>query len=96
MVIQHCIRAGSCSVWCSFTGVSPSQGFWAPEHTVQFEEMVVEQSFTATFKSQSREPGQEVVFKVELVDKKNNVDINQKFGSKTGTVRLHLSLGESM
>ena len=79
-----------------FAGVSPSQGFWAPEHTVQFEEMVVEQSFTATFKSQSREPGQEVVFKVELVDKKNNVDINQKFGSKTGTVRLHLSLGESM
>ena len=64
--------------------MSPSQGFWSPEHTVQFEEMVVEQSFTATFKSQSREPGQEEVYQVELVDKKN-ASVNQKFGSSTGT-----------
>ena len=51
---------------------------------------MVEQSFTATFKSQSREPGQEVVYKVELVDKKN-VDINQKFGTSTGIKQRELS-----
>ena len=50
---------------------------------------MVEQSFTATFKSQKREPGQEVVYKVELVDKKN-VNINQKFGTSTGKQCVHL------
>lgn len=65
------------------TGVSSPQGFWSPEHTVQFSEMVEEQSFSATFKSELHEQGC-VIYKVELVDKKGT-NVNEKFGAMTGT-----------
>jgi hypothetical protein len=69
--------------FCFIIGVSSSQGFWSPEHIVQFTEMVEEQSFMATFKAELHEQGQ-TMYKVELVDKKGN-NINQKFGTMTGT-----------
>ncbi|XP_060557419.1 keratin, type I cytoskeletal 9-like, partial [Ruditapes philippinarum] len=71
------------AVQCRLSGVSSSQGFWSPEHIVQFTEMVEEQSFMATFKAELHEQGQ-TMYKVELVDKKGN-NINQKFGTMTGT-----------
>ena len=66
------------------SGVAPSQGFWSPEHTVQFSEMVEEKNFTASFKSAHTEQG-ETVYDVELKDKTVG-SINQKFGSMTNTL----------
>jgi len=66
------------------SGVSSSQGFWQPEHTVQFSEMIEEQSFVATFKASENSQGQ-TIHKVELVDKKG-VNINQKFGKMTNSL----------
>ena len=45
----------------------------------------------ATFKSENREQGQ-LVYKVELVDKKG-VNINQKFGTMTGTTCAEADTG---
>ncbi|XP_052774771.1 uncharacterized protein LOC128213245 isoform X2 [Mya arenaria] len=72
------------AVQCCLAGVSSSQGFWSPEHTVQFTEMVEEQTFVATFKSDRPDQG-ETIYSVELVDKAG-VNINQKFGSMTNTL----------
>ncbi|KAL4236389.1 Tudor domain [Mactra antiquata] len=71
------------AVHCRLSGVASQQGFWSPEHTVKFSEMVEELSFSATFKSEIHEQGT-IVYKVELVDEKG-INVNEKFGFMTGT-----------
>ncbi|XP_045158547.2 uncharacterized protein LOC123524421 isoform X3 [Mercenaria mercenaria] len=81
------------AVQCRLSGVSSPQGFWSPEHIVQFTEMVEEQSFVATFKAELRDQGN-LMYKVELVDKKGT-NINQKFGTMTGTTCPETDSGPS-
>ncbi|XP_052256501.1 uncharacterized protein LOC127861849 isoform X4 [Dreissena polymorpha] len=69
------------AIHCSLAGVASSKGFWSPEHTVQFTDMVEEQSFVATFKNELDQS----LYEVDLADTKGS-NIAQKFGAMTNTL----------
>ncbi|KAL3869617.1 hypothetical protein ACJMK2_042282 [Sinanodonta woodiana] len=72
------------AILCGLADVSTSQGFWSPEHIAQFEDLVLEQSFQATFKSHvARDQNQPYI--VNLVNKKGE-EISKIFGRSTDSL----------
>lgn len=64
------------------TGVASSSGFWQPEKVAQFEDLVLDQTFKATFKSQK--PGEETLLCV--LESADGTNINQKYGTSTNSL----------
>ncbi|KAK3602033.1 hypothetical protein CHS0354_015024 [Potamilus streckersoni] len=71
------------AILCGLADVSSSQGFWSPEHIAQFEDLVLEQSFQATFRS--RVVARDQPYIVNLFNKKGE-EINQIFGRSTDSL----------
>ena len=69
---------------CSLAGVSTQQGYWTPEHIAQFEDVALDQKFTAFINSSSSEG----VFLLELTNSRG-VNLNKEFGLKTSTICLN-------
>lgn len=67
---------------CRLEGVGATQEFWSPQHIAQFEDSVLEKSFTATLSSFNPEMD---CYAVQLVDE-SGVSINKKFGNLTGSI----------
>ncbi|CAI9726720.1 Hypothetical predicted protein [Octopus vulgaris] len=68
---------------CCLHGVTNVRSYWSPEHIAQFEDLVLEQFFTATFKSVSSSG----IHAVEL-SKDEDVCINLIFGQLTNSLCL--------
>ncbi|XP_071116873.1 uncharacterized protein [Haliotis cracherodii] len=69
------------AVNCGLSGVTSTQGFWPPEFTAQFEDLALDQTFTATFRGMKPEKG---ILSVELVSPAGK-NINVDFGASTNT-----------
>lgn len=71
-------------ILCTLDGISNVHGYWSPEHIAKFEDMVLEQFFTAKVKSF----GLNGIHSVELSKEGENFQINLVFGRLTGTLCL--------
>ena len=71
-------------ILCTLDGISNVHGYWSPEHIAKFEDMVLEQFFTAKVKS----VGPNGIHSVELSKEGENFQINLVFGRLTGTLCL--------
>lgn len=64
------------------TGVASSAGFWQPEKVAQFEDLVLDQTFKATFKSQKA--GEDIFLCV--LESADGTNINKKYGLSTNSL----------
>ncbi|XP_050402777.1 tudor domain-containing 6 [Patella vulgata] len=67
---------------CALAGVSPLQGFWPPEHTAQFEDIALDQCFTACFKTKHKD---DQIYLIKLISEDGEF-INETFGVKTNSM----------
>ncbi|XP_069127026.1 uncharacterized protein [Argopecten irradians] len=71
------------AIFCGLSGVKATQGFWSPEHIAQFEDIALDQNFTAIFQDYSGES--EDLYTVKLENQAGE-DINLKYGTSTDSV----------
>lgn len=76
------ILNNGCKYFDVLIGVASSSGFWQPEKVAQFEDLVLDQTFKATFKSQK--PGEEALLCV--LESADGTNINQKYGTSTNSL----------
>lgn len=69
------------AIQCGMANIASPQGFWSPEHIAQFEDLILEKTFTAKFLSLLE--GDSVCC-VELLNSTGS-SINKMYGSMTGT-----------
>lgn len=67
-----------------------SQGFWSPEHIAQFEDIALDQNFTAIFQEYKGEA--EDLYMVKLQNQSGE-DMNLKYGTSTNTLCLEQTNG---
>ncbi|XP_033738269.1 uncharacterized protein LOC117325879 [Pecten maximus] len=71
------------AIFCGLSGVKATQGFWSPEHIAQFEDIALDQNFTAVFQDYSGEA--EDLYTVKLENQAGE-DINLKYGTSTNSI----------
>lgn len=77
---------------CRMVGIAATQDFWPPQHVAQFEDLVLEKSFTATFTSCNPITD---CYSVQLVNE-SGVNVNHKFGVATGSAVLESTVGSKV
>lgn len=77
-------------ILCGLSGISPPQGFWSPEHSAQFEDLILDQRYKATFEGLATGN----TYSVELFDDKED-SVNRAFAMKTGSVCIEESFKPS-
>ncbi|XP_021350187.1 uncharacterized protein LOC110448334 isoform X2 [Mizuhopecten yessoensis] len=71
------------AIFCGLSGVKATQGFWSPEHVAQFEDIALDQNFTAVYQNYSGEA--EDLYTVRLQNQAGE-DINHKYGTSTNSI----------
>ncbi|XP_064604917.1 uncharacterized protein LOC135470098 [Liolophura sinensis] len=72
------------AIQCGMANIVSPQGFWSPEHIAQFEDLILEKTFTAKFLSLLE--GDSVCC-VELLNSAGS-SINKMYGSMTATYKM--------
>ncbi|XP_061180909.1 uncharacterized protein LOC133189557 [Saccostrea echinata] len=70
------------AVLCGLEGVASPTGFWLPEKVAQFEDLVLDQTFKATFKS--KKVGEDILLCV--LESPEGTNINNKYGTSTNSL----------
>lgn len=68
------------SFHCGLQGMAPLQNFWSPEHIAQFEDLVLDKSVTAVFKSYNASTN---TYMVQLMGE-NDENLNHQFCLQAG------------
>ncbi|XP_060086316.1 uncharacterized protein LOC132565637 [Ylistrum balloti] len=71
------------AIFCGMSGVKATQGFWSPEHIAQFEDIALDQNFTAIFQDYAGETDD--LYTVRLHNQAGE-DVNHKYGTSTNSI----------